>query len=211
MKQRPIPPENPPGSDEIRAALIARSGPTLDWLFAEVQRLARITVARQSKNPTLDAEDLAEEVLCKLFAGQIRLPATPRISVSAYLNHCCRNIWLKFLEKNARFEFRNLTEAEQQGMSTHHDIEQELRRFQLYREKFEELPDDCQTLLSLRFAGKNMDEIARELNLASAQKAMDKHFACKKDLLERIRRDARFPDLFTTLLFGLSATLANHI
>ena len=68
-------------------------------------------------------------------------------------------------------------------------------RYQLYRQKFRLLTENCQKVLQLWLDGKSMLEIATIMRFKSDKYARKRKFVCKQKLIDLIQDDDRFKEL----------------
>jgi len=139
-----------------------------------------------------DAKDVLQEGLMviykKLNENNLELSST----FEAYLYGVCRFVWLNKLKKKSKKEVTN------QGFDTL-TIEQQLledkliesRRRILFQKKFEELTEECKTVLQLSFNGNSGKEIAALTGYAEDY-VKRKKYKCKEKLVRLIKADSEY-------------------
>ncbi len=144
-----------------------------------------------------DAKDIFQEAVMVIY----RLVRKPDFKLSSafysLLYPVCRNLWLKEIRNRSRMgggeEIKEL-----EGVGDRTDIveainEREIDR--LFRNKIEELGDQCRNLMEMFFQGRSMKEIVTELGLSSISFAKKKKFQCKEKLVKLVQGDALFREL----------------
>ena len=150
---------------------------------------------RQNSGSDEEGRDLFQEALVVVFEkarkDELRLTA----GLGTYIQAICRNLWLKRLRKKSR---EGVTSDEDLVLKDELDIEQDVQqseRYQLYREKFARLGEDCQKLLGLFFDKVSLREIAEKMGFSSEGYAKKRKFKCKEQLIRLIENDQRYQEL----------------
>jgi hypothetical protein len=68
-------------------------------------------------------------------------------------------------------------------------------RLQLYRNKFEELSDDCKKVLRMFLNNVPIREITLAMGYSSDQHTKNRRFRCKKSLIHRIVNSSTYKEL----------------
>ncbi|MEP2937643.1 MAG: sigma-70 family RNA polymerase sigma factor [Gilvibacter sp.] len=139
-----------------------------------------------------DAEDIFQNALLVVFV-KIKEEKTNIKAIDSYLFTVCRNLWRREAAKNRVTNIEKVTLWSKEIDLSAFYLEQE--QFDLYREKFELLTEQCKELLGMSFAKVGYDAIVKAFNYASQLVARQRVFKCKNRLIELIKKDPRFIDL----------------
>ncbi len=143
-----------------------------------------------------DAEDVFQEGLLVLYRKAKKGELALSSSFYTFFYAVCKRIWMKKLSRGKTK--RALPLEEERMGELPHEIEQALDRseqYQLYRQQFKLLGEDCQNLLLLFFRGQSMAEIAAQMGYGSEGYAKKRKFQCKEQLVQLIKADGRYREL----------------
>ena len=143
-----------------------------------------------------DARDVFNKALVQLMVRKNLDSIKETSNFEAYLFTTCRNLWYRTLNRRKQERVTNpdvkeLYYAEKDEAQS--ALEQD--RWELFREMFEQMSQNCQEILQLLFnkvSGKNMME---KLGYSSDTTVRQRVFKCKKKLGELVQTDHRFKDL----------------
>ncbi|NND31904.1 MAG: sigma-70 family RNA polymerase sigma factor [Saprospiraceae bacterium] len=118
-------------------------------------------------------------------------------SIEGYLYSICRFIWNNEWRKKKKITTHNSVETDQ----NHDEVTPEIRLFakeekMMLRGILDLLDDSCRKILTLWKQSYSMDEIARDLNLSSAQLAKKYKYRCLKKLMVVLEKK---PELLNAL------------
>jgi len=116
-------------------------------------------------------------------------------SFYSFLYGICKFKWYNESKKKSR---KNVTIEGKDTYSDENDVEAgmiEAEKMDLYRRKFDELGEECKTILNLFFNGEKFKDIAVKLNIASENSAKKKKHLCQKKLIQMIQNDQRFNEI----------------
>ena len=68
-------------------------------------------------------------------------------------------------------------------------------KLKLFREKFEELSEDCKKVLRMFLNNIPIKEITQSMGYSSDQHTKNRRFRCKKSLVEKIRKSSKYKEL----------------
>ncbi|MBN1597938.1 MAG: sigma-70 family RNA polymerase sigma factor [Bacteroidales bacterium] len=143
-----------------------------------------------------DAEDVFQEALVVVFIKIREENFQLSSSLTTYLYSVARIIWIRELNnRKVRAEF---IEGEQLVLNTtDSDIEllEESERYKLYREKFEELSEDCKKVLKMFLINIPIKDITAIMGYSSDQHTKNRRFRCKKTLINNIRNSKEYKKL----------------
>ncbi|KKL46832.1 hypothetical protein LCGC14_2341620 [marine sediment metagenome] len=118
-------------------------------------------------------------------------------SFKTFIYSIARNLWLKHL--------RAIKQQGQkiQDQQTYLELKEEPfkvgnddLKMSLYQKYFKLLPEDCQNILKLTARDIPQKEIAQALNFKSEGYVKKRKHNCKDKLIEMIKQDPRYPDLW---------------
>jgi RNA polymerase sigma factor (sigma-70 family) len=141
-----------------------------------------------------DAEDVFQEGLVALFRRLQKEEIEIKTSFSTYFLGVCRYIWLKKLKKATTTASLENVEIEDRE-----EIEEAIVRehkYTLFQRMLEKIGQDCKKVLSYYFEKKSFKEIAKLMDYTSEEYARRKKFLCKKSLMEKIKKEAAYRDLY---------------
>lgn len=141
-----------------------------------------------------DALDIFQDALMILYQKSKDPSFQLSSSLYTYLFAICKNQWFKQLKKNS-YQDRTISDdlvlIDKERIL---DAIYEKERYQLYRQKFKTLGENCQQILNLFFEGKSMREIASLMNI-SEKYARKRKFSCKEKLINAIKNDHTYNEL----------------
>ncbi len=182
--------------EEIVSGILRNDITVLEYFYSEHYRSVRHYVISNSGTEE-DAKDIFQEALV-VFYRKLKDPAfTLTSSSGTFIYAIAKLMWLKELSVKAR---RKLDVADSLDAIFDSDdnilelIEQN-ERLRLYREKFEELSDDCKRVLHLFLNNIPIREITRLMGYSSEQHTKNRRFRCKKSLMQKIRNSSDYKEL----------------
>lgn len=116
-------------------------------------------------------------------------------SFYTFLVSICKFKW--FNESKKKYK-KNVTIEGIGTLKDEADIEEgiyKLERFQLYKEKLNELGPECRELLDLFFRKVPLKEISKRMGLRTENAAKQKKYKCQKKLIEKIKKDVKYDQL----------------
>lgn len=139
-----------------------------------------------------DAEDIFQNALMVLFV-KLKDEKLKIDSFENYLFTVCRNLWRREAAKNRVTKLDTVPLWSRETELGAFYIEQ--KQFELYREKFGALSEQCKELLAMSFAKVGYQKIVEAFNYASQVVARQRVFKCKNRLISLIKKDERFKSL----------------
>lgn len=142
-----------------------------------------------------DAEDVFHNALFQLLVRAKVSGVQINTSFEAYFLTVCKNLWYKELNKRKK-EIKNDGIFELKSEDDYHlesIISQE--RWDLFREMFLKLSDNCQKLLKDYFAKVSYDDIVKRYSYSTKNVAFQRIFKCKNKLTKLVRLDVRFKNI----------------
>ncbi len=138
----------------------------------------------QNNGTADDVDDLLQEAVVVVWQNASKPDFQLTSKLSTYVMAICKNLWLKQLNRQKRYEDESHIDP-----SAHSDFT-DTRKMDMKRvvAMVNRLGDSCRELLSLfYFEGLDMETIAQKLNYANAQTAKAKKYQCFKKLEEMFR------------------------
>lgn len=182
--------------DEIISGIEKNDISILEYFYNDCFRTIRHLVVTNSGSEE-DAKDVFQESLVVLYRKIKETNIEFTSSLVTYVYSIARLIWLKELHRRSRkgTELNDtLDELIQQDQGIIDSIERN-ERLRLYREKFEELSDDCKRILQMFLNSIPIKEITHIMGYNSEQHTKNRRFRCKKSLIQRIRNSDNFKEL----------------
>ena len=149
----------------------------------------------QNKGQQADAEDIFQKALMQISARVKRRELTEINSTfEGYIFTACKNLWRRELNKRKRVTNHETVElvSEETDMAKAL-LEQE--RWELFKEKLEELSDNCKQIIKMFLEKISYSEIMNKLSYSSETVVRQRVFKCKSKLIKIIRSDDRFHKL----------------
>ena len=178
-------------------ALIHNHQPVLEELYQKFSGKMKWMIL-QNHGSEADAADIFQEALLSIN----RKAATGNFSLScpfeAFLLTVCKRKWLKELEKRRQQEVTFFDNREYMIGDDNFKLVEEMERTEarrlLFRQKLEELNENCRQLLRLRWSGRSMKEIAESMNITYTY-ARKKKSQCMAKLVMLVKQAPAFNDL----------------
>lgn len=142
-----------------------------------------------------DARDVFQEAIMALFkqarAEKLHLTA----DLKTYFIAICKNQWLKAIRKKSNID-AIVPDFDPSDLGQ--DLNQKLEkaeRFQLIYSHVKKMSPSNQAILTMHFQKYSTEEIAKALNFSKAY-VKKRKFLSKRDLMQSIKKDRRFQELF---------------
>ena len=161
----------------------------------EQHHRAIIQLVEKNSGTVDDAKDVFQEGLMLIYQKAKQPDFKLTSSFFTYFYAVCRNIWSN---KRRKKSFGEVTLSDEMTSMVKDDSPEVLEhneQYTLYRNKFLELGEDCQKLLSLFLQKISMNEIVERMGLSSVGYAKKKKFKCKERLVKLIQNDVKFAEL----------------
>ena len=144
-----------------------------------------------------DARDIFQESLVVIFEKLKTDDVKLSSRFTTYFYAICRNKWLMVLRRNRTGP--KMVVDTQLVEENHPVTSSELgkhEQYQLYRQHFKSLSDDCKKLLNYFFSGHSLREIGEIMGFTEMYTKKRK-FVCQKKLITAIETDPLFKELKT--------------
>lgn len=180
---------------ELLEGITSGDSKVIAFLYSEYFHTVRHLVIKNSGNKD-DANDVFQEVLI-IFFRKLKEPAFELTSsLHTYLYSIARYIWLKELENRRKFSsLEDTMESALIDTGEIIDIIERNDRLRLYREKFEQLSNDCKRVINMFLNNVPIREITRLMGYSSEQHTKNRRFRCKTSLIKKIRASEKYNEL----------------
>ncbi len=155
-------------------------------------KIRKYVVSNAGNEP--EASDIFQEAMVILFQQVTEEGLEIKSSFYNYLFTICRNLWMRKLSKLKHQASVSIDEinSEELGVEEADQMIEQREQFELFQEKFKKLSPSCQQVLGLYFAGKSMEEIAKDQGFSSAGYSKKRKHNCQKHLIASIKEDVRY-------------------
>ena len=141
-----------------------------------------------------DAKDVFQEVLITLFRRLQKEDIDIGVTFGTYLFSACKMTWFKKLKRTPTTD--SIENLQIQDSS---NIEEELlgeKKSSLFQKVMNKLGGDCKKVLEYHFNKKSFKEIADLMSYTGEEYARRKKYLCKKGLMDKIKKDPLFKELY---------------
>jgi RNA polymerase sigma factor (sigma-70 family) len=183
--------------DEIIEGIKARDNCVLQYVYKNHFPSIHHFIISNSGSPE-DAKDIFQESIIVIYRKlKEQQHFLLNSSFKTFIYSIARNLWLKHLRA---IKYEGLTIKDQQQYIELKDepfkVSNDDLKMSLYQKYFKQLPEDCQNILKLTARDIPQKEIAQAMNLKSENYVKKRKHDCKEKLIEMIKKDPRYPDLW---------------
>jgi RNA polymerase sigma factor (sigma-70 family) len=183
--------------EEIIEGIKARDNCVLQYVYKNFYPSIHHFIITNSGSPD-DAKDIFQESIIVIFRKiKEQNHFLLNSSFKTFIYSIARNLWLKNLRAQ-KMEGQKI--KDQQSFIELRDepfkVSNEDLKMSLYQKYFKQLPEDCQNILSLTARDIPQKEIAQAMNFKSENYVKKRKHNCKDKLVELIKQDPRYPDLW---------------
>lgn len=183
--------------EEIIEGIKARDNCVLQWVYKNYYPSIHHFIITNSGSPD-DAKDIFQESIIVIFRKiKDQKHFLLNSSFKTFIYSIARNLWLKNLRAQ-KMEGQKI--KDQQSFIELRDepfkVSNEDLKLSLYQKYFKLLPEDCQNILKLTARDIPQKEIAQAMNFKSENYVKKRKHNCKDKLVEMIKKDPRYPDLW---------------
>lgn len=142
-----------------------------------------------------DAKDIMQKALIQLSTRAQDTNFSITSSFDGYFIVICKNLWIREAKKQ---KLRVTNDTSMNLVSDDVDVAMssfEQEKWELFKEKLQEISENCRELLQLFFKKTSYKEIASLKNYASENTVKQRIFKCKSKLKDLIQSDRRYVDL----------------
>ncbi len=179
---------------EILEGILREDKNVISYLYHTSYKTIRHLVLTNNGSEE-DAQDVFQETIVILYRKVKEEELVLTSSLKTYLYSISRLLWLKELDKRKKYTELDVQE-EFIDLEDNIDLLIALNdRLKLYREKFEELSEDCKKVLRMFLEEISIKEITRIMGYSSEQHTKNRRFRCKKSLIKRIQESKEYKEL----------------
>ncbi len=182
---------------ELLEGMIKADPQVLKLIYAENFPSIRQYVLLNRGNED-DAKDIFQDSMILLYRKIKEPEFTLTSSLGTFLYSICRFVWLKELSSRKVHAILEDEDKNERLISDEKGIIELLERNErlgLYREKFEELSDDCKRVLKMFLNKIPIKDITLAMGYSSDQHTKNRRFRCKKSLIDRIKKSNKYNEL----------------
>ncbi len=181
--------------DELLNGIANSDAKVLNHLYKENFKLIRYFVVSNNGNDE-DARDIFQESLVVLFRKVREKDFKLTSSLSTFIYSIARLMWLKELSiRKKRSESMDSSQDYNSQELEVIDLIDYNEKLKLFREKFEELSEDCKKVLRMFLNNIPIKEITQTMGYSSDQHTKNRRFRCKKSLVAKIRKSSKYKEL----------------
>ncbi len=183
--------------EEIIEGIKARDNCVLQYIYKIYYPTVHHLIITNSGTPD-DAKDVFQECIIIIFRKvKEQEHFLLNSSFKTFMYSIARHVWLKHL-RNQKYEGQKI--QDQQSFIELKDepfkVSNEDLKMTLYQKYFKLLPEDCQNILKLTARDIPQKEIAQALSFKSENYVKKRKHNCKDKLIEMIKKDPQYPDLW---------------
>jgi len=141
-----------------------------------------------------DANDIFQEAIIIFYRKAKKKEVDETTAVLPYLMLTCKHIWLKFYRDE-----KNIWESYPENISNENNLIQEYidsKKKALMYKHFRMLAAECRRVIKAFYKGMNYREIAEKYGYSSEDYARRKKYICKDILVQSIKSDPDFNEIF---------------
>lgn len=182
-------------NEELLNGIREKDNTVLQYIIKQNYKSVRHIVTTNSGQES-DSQDVLQETIIVLFrkVNDDNFKLTSSLSTLVY--SIARLIWLKELEK--RKNQVSLSTEQVSVIDDEQNIELTIEkndRLRLYRDKFEELGEDCKKVLRLFYLGTPVKQITKFMGYVSDEYTRKKKYSCKNTLVNTIKSSKQYKEL----------------
>jgi len=167
----------------------------INYIYLENFKSIRHFIVANSGNE-YDAKDVFQETMVVLFRKVRDINFQLTSSLNTYIYSVAKLIWLKELGvRNKSPEFYDSADEDIEHEPNIIELIEHNEKVKFYREKFEELSEDCKKVIRLFLNKIALKDITTLMGYSSDQHAKNRYFRCKKSLISRIKSSSKFKEL----------------
>lgn len=181
--------------EKVIEGIIRGDSEVLKYLYQENFRRIKFLITTNNGSEA-DAEDVFQETLVVLYRKLRENNYQITSSLNTFIYAVARMMWLKELShRKLKPEIFDSEDSFISDAPNILDLIEKNERLKLFREKFEELSSDCKKVLSMFLNNLSVKEITSIMSYSSEQHTKNRHYRCKKSLIERIKSCKQFKEL----------------
>jgi RNA polymerase sigma factor (sigma-70 family) len=181
-------------NEDLIKGLQNKDNAVLQYIIKQNKQPVRHYVLKNS-GASEDADDVLQETIIVLFRKVSEQNFVLTSSLNTFIFSIARLLWLKELEnRRTKNQIVEPIDVIDDDANIHAVIEKN-DRLKIYREKFEELGEDCKKVLRLFYLGTSMAQITKFMGYGSQEYTKKKKYACKNALVDKIKNTRQYKEL----------------
>lgn len=181
--------------EKIIEGIIRGDNEILKHLYQENYRKIKFLITTNNGSED-DAEDIFQETLIILYRKLRENNYQITSSLNTFIYAVARTMWLKELSsRKLKPEIFDTEDSYISDIPSILDLIEKHDRLKLFRDKFEELSVDCKKVLSMFLNNLSIKDITRIMGYSSEQHTKNRHYRCKKSLVEKIKSCKQYKEL----------------
>jgi RNA polymerase sigma factor (sigma-70 family) len=187
-------------TDEILMGINAGDRNILSYIYKKFHPLIQKTIIKKSGSEK-DAEDIFQNAIIVIYMKIKNEDLILTVKFKTYLLAVCKKMWYRQFYRKKAIKFENIDEIAQteEFIDFDEDLQNNIEQIEkndLYQKHFSKLSIECQILLRMFYDKVPTQKIAEYFDLKNTHQAKKKKFKCKEFLVERIKKDPLFIELF---------------
>jgi RNA polymerase sigma factor (sigma-70 family) len=181
--------------EKIIEGIIRGDNEILKHLYQENYRKIKFLITTNNGSED-DAEDIFQETLIILYRKLRENNYQITSSLNTFIYAVARTMWLKELSsRKLKPEIFDNEDSYISDIPDILDLIEKNERLKLFRDKFEELSVDCKKVLSMFLNNLSIKDITGIMGYSSEQHTKNRHYRCKKSLVEKIKSCKQYKEL----------------
>jgi RNA polymerase sigma factor (sigma-70 family) len=167
----------------------------LRFIYKENFKIIRYLVTSNSGSVS-DAKDIFQETMVILYRKIRENNQNITSSLNTFIYAIARLLWLKELDiRNKKSEIYDTEDNYISNTANIIELIERDERLRLYREKFENLSEDCKKVIRMFLNKVSVKDITHIMGYSTEQHTKNRHYKCKKTLISKIKRSSKFNEL----------------
>jgi len=181
--------------EKVIEGIIQGDNEILRHVYQENFKRIKFLVTTNNGNEN-DAEDVFQEVLVVLYRKLRETDYQITSSLNTFIYAVARTMWLKELSaRKIKTEIFDIQDSYISDMPDILELIEKNERLKLFREKFEDLSEDCKKVLKMFLNNLSIKDITRIMGYSSEQHTKNRQYRCKKSLIEKIKSSKQYKEL----------------
>jgi RNA polymerase sigma factor (sigma-70 family) len=167
----------------------------LSYIYKENFRIIKHLVTSNKGNVT-DAKDIFQETMVIIYRKIRENNLEITSSLNTFIYAVARILWLKELVlRRKNLEIYDTEDNFISKVPNIVDLIEKNERLKLFREKFEDLSEDCKKVIRMFLNKVPVKDITHIMGYSSEQHTKNRHYRCKKSLISKIKSNGKFNEL----------------
>lgn len=181
--------------DELIAGIKSKNNQIVSQVIKDnIKKINQLVLLNNGSES--DAQDLFQETMIILYRKIQEKDFNLTCSVGTYIYSIAKLLWLKELSKRSKGKL--VDENVDFVIDNNAEIQETIQkneRLKLFREKYEELSDDCKKVLHMFLMEVPLKEITQIMGYSSEQHTRNRRYRCKEALIKKIINSKTYKEL----------------